>query len=139
MHKIKWIEANAMKYSCTTGKKAKVENQKKIPVLWEKHRAETEVGAWETMRCYRSTFWQTLIMQGRKHHSKEWTAEATVHFCETEGWTLSKFSVFAILIANHVKDEQRGWQRLYFYDNLFTIWRNKYTIGVSHAYVHTVK
>lgn len=45
-------------------------------------------------------------MQGRNRRSEEWTAEATVFFCETEGRTRSKSTIFAKLIAIHVKDEQ---------------------------------
>lgn len=74
-----------MRYSCTPGKKAGAGN-KKISLYSEEY---TELRYKEgceihNVRCYRSTFWPKLIMQGRKRCSKEWRAEATVYFCETK-------------------------------------------------------
>lgn len=49
MHKAKWIGANAMTHSVLQAKKAGVGNQKKIPIIWGKHRGEVQVGMWDTM------------------------------------------------------------------------------------------
>lgn len=75
-----------MKYSSTTGKKSRGgEPKEETCILRKTQSCDTSRDVRYNVRCYRSTFWQNLIMQGRKRRSKEWTAEATICFCETEG------------------------------------------------------